>query len=246
VENNIKSLSIVFPAFEEEKKIENDILRASEFLEQNNISGEIIVVDDGSKDGTYSIANNIKKTIPFDLIIIKHDKNLGKGFAVKSGILRATKEFILYSDVGDIVPLEYALVGFERLKENYADVANGSRKLPESIIIKQQDNDRKIASWIFNKIFKKYLNVPRNLTDTQCGFKIYKSKVGKELFSELQTNGFLFEIEIILRAVQSGYHILEFPLEWKCDRDSRIGFLKTAPEIVSEIFTLKKMFKINI
>jgi len=200
------------------------------------------VVDDGSKDETYKKAKKLKSSVSCDLIMIKHQHNLGKGFAVKSGILQAQYDLILYSDVGDIVPFENALDGIKELKKRNADIAHGSRKLPNSNIVKQQDSDRKIASWIFNKFIRDYLNVPSNLTDTQCGFKIYKKEIGKNLFSQLQTKGFLFEIEIILRAKQNNYKIIEFPLIWKCDRDSRINFWKTSLQVTKEVLSIKKMF----
>ena len=236
------SLSIVYPAFDEEKKISSDIVRAAEFLKSNQIEGEIIIVDDGSSDKTYEVAEEAKSEIETDLIIIRHKSNLGKGFAVKSGVLNASKELILYSDVGGIVPLEQAFIGIKTLESGEADIVHGSRKLPESKIIKEQDTDRQVASWIFNTFFKRFLGVPKELTDTQCGFKIYKNQVGKSLFSKLQTAGFLFEIEIILRAIREDYKIIEFPLSWECDRDSRINLLKTTPEVIKEVFNIKKMF----
>ena len=87
----------------------------------------------------------------------------------------------------------------------------------------------------------KYLNIPSHLTDTQCGFKIYRKVAAKNLYSELSIGGFLFEIEIILKAVNMGYEIIEFPIEWKCDRDSRISFLGTTPKVIKEYFSLLKM-----
>ena len=225
------SLSIVFPAFEEEKKISADILRASEFLKSHQIDGEIIVVDDGSNDRTHDLAEGLKSEITTDLKIIRHESNLGKGYAIRSGVSIASKDLILYSDVGGIVPLEHVFVGITGIENQKADIAHGSRKLPDSKIVKEQDTDRKIASWLFNTFFRNYLGVPKELTDTQCGFKLYKKEVGKMLFSQLQTAGFLFEIEIILRTIQNNIKIIEFPVEWKCDRDSRINIINTTPKV---------------
>lgn len=235
-------LTIVFPAYDEEKKIKDDILRASEFLTSNNIAGEIIVVDDGSKDRTYETAVSTTTLINQKLRVIKHKNNLGKGAAVKSGVMEASGEFILYSDVGNIIPFNYALNGIDSLKNNKAEIANGSRKLPDSIILKEQGTDRIIASKYFNWLIRISLNIPSYLTDTQCGFKIYRNKIGKKLFSLLETNGFLFELEIILRAIEQDYKLIEFPVEWRCDRDSRINILNTAPKIIGEIKSLRKMF----
>jgi len=228
-------LTIVFPAYDEEKKIKDDILRASEFLTSNNIDGEIIVVDDGSNDRTYETAFSIKELIGHNLKVISHKNNLGKGAAVKSGVLESLGEYILYSDVGNIIPFHFALKGIDSLNKNNADIANGSRKLPDSKIVKEQGTDRVIASKYFNWLTHISLNIPVYLTDTQCGFKIYRNEVGKKLFSQLQTSGFLFELEIILRGIEQDYKIIEFPVEWRCDRDSRINIFNTAPKIIKEI-----------
>lgn len=235
-------LSIVFPAFDESNKIKDDVIRASSFLISENINGELIVVDDGSKDNTYEIAKSLKSKIDISLSVIKHKQQSGKGAAVKSGILASKGDLILYSDVGNIVPFRDALTGMNLLKQKNADIANGSRKLPDSKILKKQKIDRIIVSKVFNIVIRKYMKIPNYLTDTQCGFKIYKNEVGHKLFSDLKTTGFLFEIEIILRAIELDYKIIEFPLEWKCDRDSRISFKKTSLNVIKEMSHLKKMF----
>ncbi|MCW8850289.1 MAG: glycosyltransferase, partial [Melioribacteraceae bacterium] len=149
-----ESLTIIFPAFDEEHKISNDIKRAANFLESNNISGEIIVVDDGSKDKTFELASQLKSLINTRLIVLKHVANQGKGFAVRSGILEAQSDLILYSDVGGVVPLKNVLNGLKKFKSEKLDVLHGSRKLSDSIILKPQEVDRKISSWLINKIIR--------------------------------------------------------------------------------------------
>jgi dolichyl-phosphate beta-glucosyltransferase len=237
------SLSIVFPAFDEENKIEKDVVNASEFMKSNRIKGEIVIVDDGSTDNTFQIALKLKETLPTEIHIIKHQNNLGKGFAVRSGVLKSKYDYILYSDMGSIVPLNYSINGIDLLESTEADIAHGSRKLKNSVITKEQDKDRKIASWLFNKIMLRHFKIPVHLTDTQCGFKIYKKDIAKKLYNGLKISGFLFEIEIILKAVKLNYNIVEFPIEWRCDRDSRISLLRTTPEVIKEYLKIIKMKK---
>ncbi|MCF8413968.1 MAG: glycosyltransferase [Melioribacteraceae bacterium] len=224
-------------------KINQDVLRAFAFFESNGILGEVIVVDDGSADHTYNKVISLTDRFPENLKVIKHSKNLGKGFAVKSGIQIATGEILLYSDVGNIVPFENLIPVLKRMQNEGIDILNGSRKLADSKITKEQDYDRKLTSWLFNKLVLNYLDVPSRFTDTQCGFKLYRKDVAKKLFGDLQTPGFLFEIEIILRALKMNYIIEEFPLEWKCDRDSRINIVDTTPKVFKEVIRLKRLFK---
>lgn len=234
-------LSIVIPAYNEEKKIEKDILLADKFFTEQKINGEIIVVDDGSTDLTFQKANDARKRISITLSVIKNEKNCGKGYAVKRGMLEASGEYIAYCDAGATVPLNNILIGLNQLTNNECDIAYGSRMLSGSIIKISQEKDRKLSSSVIRFLVTKFLGVPKHLTDTQCGFKIYKGEVAKELFSKLRTNGFMFEVENILRAEKNKYRIKEFPVEWSCDRDSRITFLKTPWRVLLDIFKIRLM-----
>jgi len=234
-------LSIIIPAYNEEKKIEKDILLADKFFTEQNLSGEIIVVDDGSCDATFQKANDARERISISLSVLKNEKNWGKGYAVKRGMLEASGEYIAYCDAGATVPLNNLLIGLNLLMNYECDIAHGSRLLPDSIIKISQEKDRKLTSSVIRFLATKFLGVPKHLTDTQCGFKIYKSEAAKKLFSELRTIGFMFEVENILRAEKYKYQIKEFPVEWSCDRDSRITFLKTPWRVLLDNFKIRLM-----
>ena len=234
-------LSIIIPALEESSKIDKDIILADHFLDQYNLIGEIIVVDDGSKDNTFEIALRTGERVKCNVTVLKNEVNSGKGNAVKKGVLHSSGLYVMYADSGTTVPFENAITGLELIKNNLCDIAIGSRKLPTSHIVKNQDLDRALISKLFKFIMKLSFNSLPQLTDTQCGFKIYKGNVARELFSELQINGFLFEIEFILKAVRSKYKILEFPVEWSCDRDSRISLLKSPWKVFSDLIRIKRM-----
>ncbi|OGU66782.1 MAG: hypothetical protein A3J84_02055 [Ignavibacteria bacterium RIFOXYA2_FULL_37_17] len=234
-------LSIIIPAYNEEKKIEKDILLADKFILGQNLSGEIIVVDDGSSDATFQKANSTREKIQTRIKVLKNKNNFGKGYTVKRGILEAKGEYVAYCDAGSTVPFSNLLIGLNLLMNKECDIAHGSRLMPGSVIRVSQEKDRKFSSSVIRFLVTKFLGVPISLTDTQCGFKIYKSEAAKELFSKLRTNGFMFEVENILRAIKRNYSVKEFPVEWSCDRDSRITFLKTPWRVLFDIARIKFM-----
>lgn len=234
-------LSIIIPAYNEEKKIEKDILLADKFISEQNLSGEIIVVDDGSSDATFEKAIGTREQIQTSLTVLKNKNNFGKGYTVKRGILEAKGKYAAYCDVGATVPLSNLLTGLQMLADNECDIAHGSRMLPGSLIKISQEKDRKLTSSVIRFLATKFLGAPKHLTDTQCGFKIYKSEAAKKLFSKLRTNGFMFEVENILRAEKNKYKIKEFPVEWSCDRDSRITLLRTPWKVLLDLARIKLM-----
>ena len=233
-------ISLIIPAFDEEKKILNDIILADQFLASNNYSGEIIVVDDGSSDSTFQIDEKFKEEIKTELIVLSNEINRGKGYSIKKGVLRSKGRYIIYFDAGATIPLSDALKGIELIKSGKCDIAFGSRKLPDSIIIKKQKLDRKIASFLFLRFCKFFFDIGKYFTDTQCGFKVMEGEIARALFNDIRMDGFLFEIELIMLAKENNYIIKEFPVTWRCDRDSRINFVKTPSKILSEINQLRK------
>lgn len=234
-------LSIIIPAYEESLKIQKDIILADHFMDENKLSGEIIVVDDGSKDDTAEVAIQAKENLKNSLIVLRNKKNIGKGGAVKKGILQSKGNYVMYHDAGATIPMQNVMTGLEWLKNNNCDIAIGSRHLSESIINKGQEFDRAIISKIFRFLTRIVFKQLTPFTDTQCGFKIYKGNIARELYSKLVVAGFMFEIEILLSAIKKKYVIAEFPVEWKCDRDSRISLLKSPWRVVSDLLKIRKI-----
>jgi len=233
-------ISIIIPAYNEQNKISTDIFAADNFISTNNFAGEIIIVDDGSSDNTYDVAISLKEKIQSKLIVLMLDENFGKGRAVREGIINSSGNIVMYADSGLTIPFENALTGIKLIKDALCDIANGSRKMKGSKIIKGQDIDRRFISTIFNFLVKYILNIPKEMTDTQCGFKIYKGDVARRLFEKLNINGFLFEIELIQLAIKEKIKIIEFPVAWKCDRDSRLSVSKSSKRIFYDFILLFK------
>jgi len=234
-------ISIIIPAFNESKKIEKDIRAGTDFLRVNNFTGELIVVDDGSTDGTSQTAEAVLLSSPVSLRVIRNEQHRGKGFAVRTGVNTAKGEIIMFADSGLCIPYQFVLKGIQMLELGNCDIAHGSRKLKDSVIITGQPLHRRMIAKIFRWIFIIYLKVPKELTDTQCGFKIYKKHAAQKLYDECVTDGFLFDIEIILRARKHKYLIKEFPVEWRIDPDSRLLAFRNSYRVLKELITIRRL-----
>jgi dolichyl-phosphate beta-glucosyltransferase len=234
-------LSIIIPAHCEENKISLDIQEAHLFLMQHHLQGEILVVDDGSTDQTAAVAEKVGKDKPVSVIRLAQQR--GKGHAVRQGILRSTGDIVMFCDSGSCTPLRYILTGMDLLQSGPCELAHGSRRLPESTIIRSHSFYRKIISTGMRWVLIALLGVPRTLSDTQCGFKLYKGNIARELYGQAVIDGFLFDIEIILRALARNYRIREFPIEWRADPDSRLSPRRHSGRVMDELRLLKKLKK---
>jgi len=235
-------LSIVIPAFGESKKIGRDVEAASAFLAANHFTGEIIVVDDGSKDGTSDAAKKAGVNLPTDVSVkvIRYEPHRGKGYAVRAGMKETSGEYVMFADSGCCVPYGNVLLGLEMLKNASCDIAHGSRKLLESDIQQDQRWHRRICARLFKWLINKIVTMPPGITDSQCGFKVYRGDIARKLYGQCISDGFMFDVEIILRAHKEGCRIEEFPIEWVCDLDSRLSLTRTPWPVLSELIRIKQ------
>jgi len=240
-------ISIVIPAYNESKKIARDIEAATAFLESNHLTGQVIVVDDGSKDNTSEAAKDAVTNPPtgIDIKVERYNQHRGKGYAVRKGIEQTSGEFVMFADSGLCVPYEDTLRGIDLIKKRECDIAHGSRKMQGCRIERDQSLYRHICSKMFHWFVIHDMKIPAEFTDTQCGFKIYRGDVARHLYSECITDGFTFDIEIIMRAQKEGYKIKEFPIDWTCDPDSRLSPTRSSWRVLSELLTIRKVMAKN-
>jgi len=235
-------LSIVIPVYNEQNKIEHDIFEADAFLTSEGITGEIIIVDDGSTDETFATAGNAAERIQTHCVVERSEQNQGKGHAVRTGILKSRGEYVLFADSGVCVPFTDTQIGIDLIRSGQCQIACGSRKLSGGHILRPQSFYRRICSklfhWFLIHDFKKLCN----LADTQCGFKVYRGDVARELYAQSSIDGFVFDIEVILLAMSSGYTIREFGVNWTCDPDSRLKPAHEAIRIFIDLVRLKRRF----
>lgn len=235
-------LSIIIPAYNEEKKIKKDISEASKFIENAPITGEIIVSTDGVTDRTNTIVEELQKE--YDNLFLLWDKDkIGKGAAIQKAVAQARGKFIMFADAGLCVPYSYALQGLEVLLSGN-DCAIGSRAEDRSKILKKQPLYRVIGSRIFKTLIHAVLQIPSHIKDTQCGFKLYKRRAAKKVFSELKTKRMMFDIEIILRLKKHGFTMEPFPVEWKNDLDTKFDPVKGSWDILKDLYQIKVVHRL--
>ncbi len=233
-------LSIVIPAYEESSKIARDVELAASFLQHHGFTGEVIVVDDASRDKTAEAARAVKVPEAVALKVIRYEQHRGKGYAVRKGMTDSKGDYAMFADSGSCVPYEDTMRGLDLLRNGACDIAHGSRKMRGCHIERPQSLYRRICSRMFHWFVIHYLGVPAGFTDTQCGFKMYRGDVARNLYAECITDGFTFDIEVIMRALKRGYKIKEFPLDWSCDRDTRLSPTRNSWPVLRELLKIKR------
>ena len=214
----IKTLSLVVPAYKQEKTIVKDIQNLNAVLSALLYKYEIIVVEDGYLDGTQKKLLNLKSEVK-SLKLLGYEKNHGKGYAVKYGMLKATGDIIGFIDAGmDLDPQEIS-VALDLMEWNKADIVVGSKLHPESKV--NYPLWRKVLSWGYRTIT--HLMFGFSVQDTQVGLKFFRKKVAHEIFSRIIIKSYAFDIEVLTVAYKLGYkNIIESPIKLNFNHSSSI------------------------
>ncbi len=239
----IRSISIVFPCYNEADRLKytfNDIKKFQQKKIINNF--EIIFVNDGSSDNTFQILKKYKNEnakLNKKIKIISYQNNKGKGYALKKGIKIARFDWILTLDA-DISVSTTQLSDWIKQKQINEErfIYFGSRNLMDSNI--KFKMYRKLIGLIFIKIIKIFFSI--NLSDTQCGFKLYKRDIAKKLFSNLKMLDFTHDIEIVLMSKKKGYKIKELPVNWIHKKGSKISVFKDSLKMFISLLKMKFIF----
>lgn len=210
-------LSIIIPAYNEEKIIKNTVEQVLFFMEKKPYKWEVIVVDDGSWDKTYSLAQEFKAE---NVRCIRLDPNRGKGGAIRAGVMEAKGEVILFFDADLSVPLVFIDTFLKRLEDG-ADIAIGTRRVRGARIIKHQDFIRESLGRGYTLLSK--IITFTNISDFTCGFKAFTREAALAIFSKTLLSRWAYDSEIIFLGRKFKFKIVEIPVEWKNRENSRVS-----------------------
>ena len=227
-------LSIVIPAFNEEKRIAATLETLRGYLARQNYESEIIVVDDGSKDRTVETARMKLEGCRHRVLPVA--VNTGKGNAVREGMLAAEGRYVLFTDADLSTPIEEVERFLRYLKEGN-DVVIGSRALDRSKIEVRQNFSRELMGKVFNLIAR--MLVFREVRDSQCGFKAFTREAARDLFGRQKTKGFSFDAEILYLAQKKGYRIREEPVIWRNSEQSKVRILSDPLLMLRDLLVIR-------
>ena len=202
-----RSISIVIPAYNEEKRLPATLAKVKAYLAATSWEfSEIVVVDDGSRDGTVEVARQA------GVRVLQNPGNRGKGFSVRHGMLEAKGDWLLFSDADLSTPIEELDKLWTAVQREHAQAAIGSRDLDRSLIGVRQPLFREMGGRFFNLVIRMVTGLPFH--DTQCGFKLFEGVTAREIFRRQLVERFGFDVEILFIGQRLGCRTLEVPVRW--------------------------------
>jgi len=227
------NISIVIPAYNEEKRIEPTLKKIITYLNSNFVKYEIIIVDDCSKDMTYKIISKYKMD---NIKILRNKMNMGKGYSVKKGILNARYNLVLFSDSDLATPIEELKNFIDYIKKGY-DIVIASRNLEESNVKVKQH----LYKQLMGKTFLLLVNIVTGLKfkDTQCGFKLFKKDIIQKIIKLQTIDRFSFDTEILFIAKKLGYKIKEAPVTWINQKGTKVKPIGDGIKMFIDMFRMK-------
>jgi dolichyl-phosphate beta-glucosyltransferase len=227
-------VSIVLPAYNEEDRLPGGLGRVVAFLAEQPFAGEIVVVDDGSRDRTPEIVRERMASLPpnVSMRLVQHERNRGKGAAIRTGVLAATGRYVFFLDADLATPVEESLKLLDELKCG-ATVVAGSRIQPDGSDMRaSQPAQRRMVGRLFTTM-RKGLRVLPDIEDTQCPMKGFEHDAAQAIFERQQLSGWIFDAEVLHIARSLGYRIVSVPVSWRHVEGSR---LRVRPQQAWEVF----------
>lgn len=223
-------ISVILPCYNESARVADTVKSVNAYLGAKGHRFEIIAVDDGSGDGTNDILKNLAREIAA-LRVIRYSENRGKGYAVRQGVNSARFETVMFMDVDLATPVE--TIAQFAVHEPHADVAIGSRALPDSVIVRSQTAAKVKLGRAGNALIQ-FLLLP-GIRDTQCGYKVFFHNSAQKIFRFTTVDRWGFDFEVLFIARRLGLRILELPVTWTDSGKSSVSplsYVKTIGELM--------------
>ncbi len=230
-------VTLILPAYNEAKRIAGTVGEAVQYFERRGGVYEIIVAADGD-DGTREIVAQMGRE-NHSVKVIGSARRGGKGLGIRNAVFMARGRIIGFSDADNKTPISE----FDKLEaalRQGADIAIGSRGLPEALIERRQPLYRRIGSKVFAVGMHLIVGL-RGITDSQCGFKFFQADVARYLFERQRIDGYMFDVEILAIALRAKFHIAEISVRWRDDNDSRLPILSGGPRVLCELIAIRLM-----
>lgn len=233
-------LSIIIPALDEEHRLPPTLAEIDAYLTQQDYTYEVIVVDNGSTDNTAQVVAAFIEGHPYVQFIQLPER--GKGRAVKAGMLAANGDYRFICDADLSMPIQ-EIEKFLPPHAGDADILIGSREGEGAVRVNEPER-RHIMGRIFNFIVK--LTAVREFEDTQCGFKMFSRQAADDLFAVQQMNGIGFDVELIFVGLRRGYKIVDVPITWYYNDDTRMRLIQDSLHILLEIWQIRQNWRKGI
>ena len=216
-----ESLSIILPLFNEQNRFDRIFPMIKRYYQANS-GWEFIFVNDGSTDETLSTVKD-KITGLSRMMLVTYPQNQGKGYAIKKGVMGAGKKYLLFTDIDFSTPLSELSLFTPFIKKS-ADAVIGTRKVKGAEITQHQPRLREWLGKRFTDLTNLWLGM--DISDYTCGFKLFKTKIAKELFKTQKIKRWAFDAEILYLAHRRGLRIVEVPISWKNDEKTKVNLGK--------------------
>jgi glycosyltransferase involved in cell wall biosynthesis len=233
------SLSIVIPAYNEAGRLGNTLQTVVKYVRENWPDGELIVVDDGSSDNTAALARRVlHESDDLRTSVISYKSNLGKGRAVRLGLLAARNDVVLFSDADLSTPITETPKLVEPILHGECDLTFGSRALDRALIGVHQPWRREQGGRVFNLAVRIATGLP--FWDTQCGFKAFRMSVCRPLVEAATVDRFGFDVELIYLGQRAGLRLREIPVRWDHNEGSKISLFNDSFKMLTEVGLIRQ------
>ena len=234
-------LSIVIPAYNEQSRLGPTLAAVLDWARRFPRGAEVIVVDDGSTDATADVARRGIESAGVEATLLVNERNRGKGYSLRRGVLAARGTMVLLSDADLSTPIEQTERLLEHMSRMGRGVVIGSRALKDSNVEVHQNPVREVMGKVFNRAVRLMTGLPFH--DTQCGFKLMTREDVTPIFRKARIDGFSYDVELLYVAVRRGLPVAEVGVPWRNAPGSKVGMLTDPLKMLADVMRIRRWYR---